>query len=195
LNKPVTLPLLPKATLRLRFDVDQHTDQLQADVYRDSSNTPNPNPEEGAFAGTLSLFQGEQVNVRIIGTGSRDGGFKTFQVIDCAIIARAGIVERSADGDTRFAPPSPFTQAIGASYVLERNFSGFVNPLNTVEREIVQDWKGSLDVGLSSGFWKLSFALTVRIIRGAGAVDEVRVFWQDPEAEVGGPGTLKEGRP
>lgn len=181
-----------QAILRLSFGADQDGSDLSHVVVRDAPTTPNPNPDVGVHADSLYFSPGEQVRVQVIGRAQKGSSFDSFQIIDCVIITRPQVVQRGVGLATKYAAPSPFLQAVGASYSLALDFHAFINPLDKDgERVVVQNWKHTLDVGLTPGMWELSLLLTVRITRGPGSVDEVRVLSFDPETEVGSIGTVK----
>ncbi|MES2317592.1 MAG: hypothetical protein V4631_08870 [Pseudomonadota bacterium] len=188
----------PHVTLKLSFDADQNGSELVHSLVADNPGTPDPNPTHGPYADSLYFAPGEQVSVQITCSGSRAKRFDSFQIIDCVFITRPQVVQRGRDLPTRYAAPSPFLQAIGACfpmaldfYAVADNSGSGIEPIHTDERIVTQYWKRTLDIGLTPGLWSLSFAMTVRITRGLGSVDEIRVFSFDPEAEVGGAGTVK----
>jgi hypothetical protein len=189
-----------KAMLYLHFDVDQTTSSLSYELVRDSSNAPDPQPKTGPHADSLSFVPGEALGIEIAGYGpihatdpSQD--FVSFQVVDCAIVTRPQVIQCGQGLDTAYAVPSPFQQALGACYPLALDFSASASGLETGRRAVTQTWKRTLDIGLTPGIWKLSMVLTVRITRGVGIMDEVRVLSFDPETEVGGNGTMTSPPP
>ena len=196
MTHPRMLEPQAQVTLKLSFDADQNGSGLAHALVRDGSGTPDPNPTHGKYADSLYFAPGEQLSVQVTGSGARKLGFDSFQIIDCVFITRPQVVQRGSDLPTKYAAPSPFQQGIGACYPMALDFyavpgNSGIEPIHTDERIVTQYWKRTLDIGLTPGLWSLSFSMTVRITRGLGAVDEVRVFSFDPEAEVGGPGTIK----
>jgi len=194
-------PAIPQPPARLilevRFDVDQQSDQLSYRLLPDPlfPPEPDPNPRRGGYANALYFKAGEQVTIRVVGGGDKvdkNPGFVSFQIVDCTIITKPQVVRRDKNVRTEYAPPSPFSQALSASYPLALDFSTHVTVDDEKYFELTQNWKQTLDVAYSPGLWELSMVLTVRIIRGVGEVDEVRVFSFDPEAEVGGQGTMPQ---
>lgn len=179
--------------LRISFDADQESEELNYVTLRKTPPTPNPQPNQGGHADSLYLAAGEQLGIQIVCSSAMQHGFASFQIVDCAILTRPQVVQRGPGVKTQFASPSPFLQAIGAWCPLALDFQASVEESANGALVVTQQWKRTLDVGYSGGFWDLSFVMTVRITRGAGAVDEVRVFSFDPECEVGTTGTLKEG--
>ncbi|MES2757702.1 MAG: hypothetical protein V4693_10040 [Pseudomonadota bacterium] len=178
--------------LKISFDADQQSEELNYIALRETAPTPDPQPAQGGHADSLYFAPGEQVAIQIICSGGTENGFASFQIVDCAILTRPQVVQRAPGMRTQFASPSPFLQAIGAWCPLALDFQATIEESATGSLVVAQQWKRTLDVGYSAGFWDLSFVMTVRITRGAGAVDEVRVFSFDPECEVGTTGTLKE---
>ncbi|MGK5027526.1 hypothetical protein [Janthinobacterium sp. RB2R34] len=196
MNQHITLTPPAQSLLHLSFDADQRGSGLGHTLTRISSTTPDPTPRVGVHADGLYFAPGEQLLLRVTASGAAEknnaDAFDSFQIIDCVIITRPQVIQRGAGLASKYSPPSPFLQAIGSCYPLQLDFRATVNPLTHDNVRIVsQDWKGSLDIGVSPGMWDLSLVLTVRITRGPGAISEVRVFWFDPETEVGSTGTMK----
>jgi hypothetical protein len=168
------------STLRVSFDADQISDQLLWSL--DEGGLERP---DGAYAGALRFYPGQSLRLEVSGGATLISGFLSFQIVDCCFITRPQVVNCGAERRTRYAPPSPFLQAVGGSFPLELDFSSRVAEREDLSyRKIVQSWKRTLDIGQSSGRWELSFNITVRIVR-ADQNTEVRVFQFDPESEVG----------
>lgn len=190
-----------KAMLHLHFDVDQTTSSLSHKVVRASNSTPDPNHTTGRHADSLYFAPGETLGIKVIGygkVGTRDPSedFVSFQVVDCAFFTRPGVIQCGQGLDTVYAVPSPFQQALGACYPLALDFTPAAGGILTNgERVVAQTWKRTLDIGLTPGVWRLSLVLTIRITRGPGIMDELRVLSFDPETEVGGNGTLSAPPP
>lgn len=185
-----------KVRLKIHFDVDQESEKLEFKLHEiRASDIPDPNPRRGGHADSLYFVTGDEMHLRITGGGSRDRakgtGFQSFQIVDCAIITRPQVALRSPGVRTQWSPPSPFTQSTGASYQLPIDFAPHVVDDEEDYLAIAQDWKQTLNVGFNHGMWELAFTMTVRIARGGGQIDQVRVLTFDPEAEVGGTGTIK----
>lgn len=180
------------ATLHLQFDADQDFDTLSAHVERQSIPAPNPYPSDGLYANTLLFASNEGVRVDIMGTAILGSTFIRFDVIECALLTRPGIIERTRKGKTRYAAPSLFTGSRAACYLLEDDFSPGAFSDDGQEKKCVRTWKRTLLTVGEPGNWHLSFALTVAIWRDNDAGPEIRVFWRDPESEVGGRGGVKE---
>lgn len=199
MTDPLSTPQNSQVILELHFDVDQEGSDLGHELQRGSPNGGNPNPDTGPHADSLYFATGEQLALKIVGHGTAAEGvapesrFVSFQVIDCVITTRPQVIQRGLGLTTKYAVPSPFQQAVGACYPLALDFSVSASGLVPEgERTVIQTWKRTLDIGVTPGLWELSLVLTVRIVRGVGSVEELRVFSFDPETEVGGNGTLKE---
>lgn len=186
-----------KVLLKISFDVDQETDQLHFTLreIKLPTDIPDPNPSRGGHADSLFFVTGDEMHLHIIGGGKRNKaegtGFQSFQIVDCAIITRPQVSLRYPGMQTQWSPPSPFTRCAGASYQLPIDFAPRVVDDEEDYLAISQHWKPTLNVGFSHGMWELSFTMTVRISRGGGQIDQIRVLMFDPEAEVGGTGTIK----
>lgn len=186
--------------LRIRFDADQETDQLSFKLRQlpgdggEADIAPPPNPRRGANADSLYFNPGDELHVQIVGGGKRNrlanSGFQSFQILQCALITRPQVSLRGPGVRTQWSPPSPFTQSSGAILPLSPDFAPRVVGDEADYLKIAQDWKGSFNVGFNHGLWELSFYLTVKISRAGGQPDQIRVLMFDPEAEVGGTGTL-----
>lgn len=193
-----TLDLPPppaRLVLEVGFDVDQQTDQLAYRLRPDQMfpPQPSPNPRRGGYANSLYFNAGDQVAVQVAGGADKvhgKPGFVSFQIVDCTIITQPQVVRRDTGVRTEYAPPSPFSQSLGACIRLPLDFTTHVTVNSDDYFELTQNSKSTLDVAYSPGLWELSMVLTVRIVRGLGEADELRVFSFDPEAEVGSIGTM-----
>jgi len=196
-DNPTIYPPADLVILEVHFDVDQLGSDLSHTLTRTKPGEQDPEPATGVHANSLYFAPGEQVALRVSGHGKATGvdaesSFVSFQIVDCVIATRPQIVQLGGGQRTRYAAPSPFQQAIGASYTLALDFSATASGLLPGGvRTVTQHWKRTLDVSMAPGLWELSLTLTIRIMRGPGAVNELRVFSFDPEAEVGGNGTMR----
>ncbi len=167
--------------LQVSFDADQISGQLDWKVL------PNCEPLTGRHAGAILFEPGAELGLEVTGYGKPYGDFQSFQIVECCIITRPQVVQiGSKNVPVRYAAPSPFVQGIGASLALENDFDPLppvIDPDGT--RAITQRWKHQLNVNQAPGRWNLSFLLTLRMLRGEGQVQETRVFYFDPESEVG----------
>lgn len=188
-------PAPTQMLLKINFDADQESAQLDYSLVPVGAPTPSPRPDHGPGAGSIYFSPGEELGLQVTCSGDDDKNFVSFQIVDCAFVTLPQMVQRGVGLKTRFASPSPFLQARGAVHPLPLDFHATINPLTAKRRVITMHWKHTLNVGYSPGFWELSFIMTVRILRGLGAVEEVRVLSFDPESEVGTAGTLKTDAP
>jgi hypothetical protein len=170
--------------ISVRFDIDQISSHLD---YSFKSSDESADPTEGRYTGGVFFRQGQHVYVDVTGSGSKASEFSSFQVIDCCIITKPKVTQAGAGIATRYSPPSPFLQSVGAAYPMALDYSSVVsNDAHGQYRHIRQDWKRSLNVAHTGGHWEISLVLTVRILRGDTAAPELRVFSFDPEGSVGG---------
>ncbi|KQQ35995.1 hypothetical protein ASF61_07195 [Duganella sp. Leaf126] len=187
--------------LNIHFDVNQETDQLSfrlRPLHREDEQAADlaaqRNRHRGVHADALYFHPCDEVHLRIVGGGARNRaagtGFGAFQILECALITRPQVAVRGPHVRTQWSPPSPFTQSAGAIEPLRIDFAPHVVADEDNYLEIAQDWKHTLNVGLGRGMWELSFFMTVRILDVDGQNEQVRVLMFDPEAEVGGTGTL-----
>lgn len=191
-NRPAPYPVQqPYATLHLQFDVDQDSDALGMYVERNSSPTPNPYPANGLYANTLFFAPDEGVSVDITATAKVVSTFVRFDVIECAILTRPGITERTPETRTRYSPPSLFTESRAACYLLADDFSLGAPSDDGKNKTLLRSWNKKLFTVHQPGNWQLALALTVAIWRDNQVESDIRVFWCDPESEVGGSGTVK----
>lgn len=179
----------PWMKLSVHFDADQTSSQLD---YAFTSSDGDADPRHGQYMGGVHFQQGQHVYLEVTGCGSKESGYTSFQIIDCCLISVPQLTQIGADVPTRYSHPSPFLQAVGATYNLSLDFDSEVllgesdDPALPSLRRIRQQWKHTLDVGHTKGRWELSFVLTVRILRGEQTLPELRVFAFDPETSVGG---------
>ena len=179
----------PWMKLSVHFDVDQITNQLD---YSFTSCDGTADPRHGPYMGGVHFQQGQHVYLDVTCCGSEKSGFTSFQIVDCCIISVPQLTQIGPKVPTVYSPPSPFLQAVGATYSLPLDFEAKIllgeqgDPAQPPLRRILQEWKHNLDVGYATGRWELSFVMTVRIMRGEGVQPELRVFSFDPESSVGG---------
>ena len=183
------MPVSPWMKLSVHFDVDQITNQLD---YSFTSCDGTADPRHGPYMGGVHFQQGQHVYLDVTCCGSEKSGFTSFQIVDCCIISVPQLTQIGPKVPTVYSPPSPFLQAVGATYSLPLDFEAKIllgeqgDPAQPPLRRILQEWKHNLDVGYATGRWELSFVMTVRIMRGEGVQPELRVFSFDPESSVGG---------
>ncbi|MFM2086276.1 MAG: hypothetical protein RLZZ237_1145 [Pseudomonadota bacterium] len=176
----------PWMKLSVHFDADQITNQLD---YNFTSCDGTADPRHGPYMGGVHFQAGQHVYLDVNCCGSKESGFTSFQIIDCCIISVPQLTQIGAKVPTVYSAPSPFLQAIGATYKFPLDFESQVlmsDPAMPTLRRIRQEWKHTLNVGHTKGRWELSFVITVRILRGDDVAPELRVFSFDPESSVGG---------
>ncbi|GAB2869690.1 hypothetical protein GCM10027277_43700 [Pseudoduganella ginsengisoli] len=175
-----------EVTLTIGFDIDQISDKL---TYKfKGRNGDTPNHPTGLYDNEILLVEGDQLSIEVIGTGAIGRGlgldFSSYQIVDCCFVTLPRVIFALDSKDVRRAPPSPFVQALGASYPLYLDFSSSTVDTKTL-RTVTQGWKKTLDVTSIPGRWAVSLYLTVRIYRGPNFAPEIRVFSFDPECQVG----------
>jgi hypothetical protein len=163
-------------TLHVNFEVDQDSPMLAWYM------TPAID-YDGPYTGAVEFYAGEQVELRVAGSGHPDR-FKSFQILDCCLLTVPQVVYRKPGAVTRYAQPSPFVQSVGASFVFSNDFA-LADGINNGIRTVSQRWKHTLDVSSSVGRWDMSLVLTVKIVRSVEDSTEIRVFRFDPETQVG----------
>ncbi|RZT04560.1 hypothetical protein SAMN05216319_3654 [Duganella sp. CF402] len=181
-------------TLRVSFDAEQISSKLNW-VF-----IPESRPNFGTHAGSILLAHGEVLTVEVVGNGLvKPGGFSGFELTECCLFTRPQVTQVGKNVPTMFAPPSPFLGVKGACYI----FSGQSErgsappPLQAAPEKwltVVETLSDQLVVGPSDGRWEMSFMLTVSI-QWNGAASTNRVFYFDPESEVGDGGHPSNSRP
>lgn len=175
--------------LRVSFDVDQISGKLNWDFL------PRSRPDFGPHAGAILLPPGEHLHLEVIGNGKCASGYLSFEIVDCCLFTRPQVVcTGPAYARTQFAPPSPFVGLPGASYALPLKFTTQEGPHEQIDnyRSVVKHWEHRLTVGNTLGRWETSFIMTVHITRIGQDTPEARVFFFDPESEVGDGGHPSE---
>ncbi|MBB5610681.1 MULTISPECIES: hypothetical protein [unclassified Janthinobacterium] len=188
------LPAPNQLLLKISFDADQGSSQLDYELSPVLHAHSEPELGQGLGTGSGSIYfsPGEEVGLQIICSGDSDNHFQSFQIVDCTFITQPQVVQRGTGLKTWFAAPSPFLQARSAVHSLPLEFrASVVDNGESNRRAVIMDWKNTLNIGYNPGFWAMSFVMTVRIMRTAGMVEEVRVLSFDPESEVGNTGTMK----
>jgi len=181
-------------TLRVSFDAEQISSRLNW-VF-----IPESRPDFGTHAGSILLDHGEVLSVEVVGSGLvKPGGFSGFELIECCLFTRPQVVQLGGSVRTAFAPPSPFVGVKGACYT----YSGKTRPgpapaalPGATEQwlTVVETLSDQLTVGDSDGRWEMSFLLTVSLL-WHDAPSTRRVFYFDPESEVGDGSHPSNGRP
>lgn len=182
----------PLMALTARFDVNQIDDGINwtfADL--ESAIEDTPSPVEVQWNGDIQFSAGQQFRIAITASDKDKTGFDSLEVVDCCIITRPHILSCGQDQRTYYAPPSLFasssSQQLGALYRIEPSaftvHSSGIGP--ETGKRLTLLWDGHLTVGPYNGSWEISFYLTVRIKRAGDQSDQLRVFYFDPEAEIG----------
>ncbi|SFU29632.1 hypothetical protein [Pseudoduganella namucuonensis] len=183
-----------QCTLSVSFDAQQLSSQLNWQF------EPNSLPWYGGNAGAILFNPKEQLSVEILAFGSKASGFDGFKVIECAILTRPQITRLTPGEAVRFASPSPFDGATGACVLMEGfspepalGQSAFAERLRQPGYSMYGlQSDGFLTVAKAPGRWDLSFYLTVELAF-AGREPVRRVYYFDPESEVGDGGHPTDG--
>lgn len=179
-------------TLTARFDVNQIDDGINwvfADL--DSALDTAPSPVEAQWNRDIQFSAGQEFKIAITASDKDKTGFEALEIVDCCLITRPQIISCGPNQRTHYAPPSLFasssSQQLGALYRIEPSaftvHSSGIDPEQGKKLTLL--WDGHLTVGPYNGVWELSFYLTVSIKRADGEPDQLRVFYFDPETEIG----------
>lgn len=182
----------PLMALTARFDVNQVDDGIDwlfTDI--DSAIGVDRSPEEPCWNRDIIFSSGQDFRIAITASDKEKTGFESLEVVDCCVITRPRIICCGENVRTRYAPPSIFIdnsgKQLGALYQIEPSafsvHSTGIEPTNG--RKITLLWDGHLTVGPYNGFWEISFYVTVSIKRIGEESAQLRVFYFDPEGEVG----------
>lgn len=182
----------PLMTLTARFDVNQINDGIDW-VFADlvSAIETVQSPVEAQWNRDIQFSAGQEFKIAITASDKDKTEFDSLEVVDCCLITRPHILSCGPNQRTRYAPPSLFasssSQQFGALYRIEP--SAFTVHSSGIDPEkgkrITLLWDGHLTVGPYNGLWELSFYLTVRIKRIGDESEQLRVFYFDPETEIG----------
>lgn len=176
---------VPPMILAVDFDVDQLSTQLR---WRFDRADGNGNPKRGRAAGSIYFTTGEEFRIRV--TAGSSAPFETFEVIDCCLISLPQVVQQGPGVRTLYAPPSPFADLDGKPVtggtcaIPGSQFMPVAAQSDGEYRQVAREWGGYLKAGEITGRWDLKMVLTVRIVGLDGSAND-RVFWFDPETEVG----------
>ncbi|PFH08510.1 hypothetical protein BCF11_0865 [Collimonas sp. PA-H2] len=177
----------------VNFDVDQISAKL------DWSTSGGSKPPTGPHSGSVFFNQGDQVGIVVTGGGSLIQNpeyrppLKSFEITDFTIITRPQIVQCGQGLLTTYAPPSLFSDCLTACLRLPLSFDEKTSDKHHY-REITQTWTPPappappfppLTIGKQNGRWEVSMYITVKIYREGVATPFHRVFYFDPEGEVG----------
>lgn len=182
----------PLMTLVARFDVNQIDDGIDW-VFTDieSVDSADRTPNNPQWNRDIDFSAGQNFRIAIAASDQEKTGFESLEVVDCCVITRPRILCCGTGVRTYYAPPSIFVDSggnqLGALYKIDPSafsvHSTGVDP--TKGRRVTLLWDGHLTVGPYNGFWEISFYLTVSIKRVGEDVAQLRVFYFDPEGEVG----------
>lgn len=182
----------PLMTLTARFDVNQIDDGVNwifADI--DSAINTEHTRVEAQWNRDIEFSAGQEFRIAIAASDKDKTGLESLEVVDCCLITRPHILSCGPNQRTRYAPPSLFSsqssQQLGALYRIEPSaFSVHSSGIDPEKgKRITLLWDGHLTVGPYNGFWELSFYVTVRIKRTGDEPEQLRVFYFDPETEIG----------
>lgn len=182
----------PLMTLTARFDVNQIDDGIDwlfADI--ESGMNSDRSTAEVQWNRDVAFSAGQEFRIAITASDRDLTGFESLEVIDCCLITRPQILSCGRGQRTHYAPPSLFVSSssseLGALYRIEPSaftvHSSGIGP--DKGKRITLLWDGQLKVGPYNGRWELSFYVTVRIKRAGDQSEQLRVFYFDPETEVG----------
>ena len=181
----------PLMALTARFDVNQiddGVDWLFADL--DLATNADRAAAEVNWNGDITFSTGQEFRIAIVASDKDKTDFESLEVIDCCMITRPNVLSCGPDARTYYGPPSLFIdpdgEQLGALYRIDPSaFSVLSTGLEPEKgRRVTLLWDGHLKVGPYNGLWEISFYVTVRIRRTDGT-DQLRVFYFDPEGEIG----------
>ena len=182
----------PLMALTARFDVNQVDDGIDwAFTDIESVGTINRTPGDPQWNRDIDFSAGQAFRIAVTATDHDNTNFESLEIVDCCIITLPQILCCGTGIRTWYCPPSLFVdnegQQLGALYRL--NPSSFSVHSTGVDpekgRRVTLLWDEHLNVGKYNGSWELSFFLTVRIKRSGEKMEQLRVFYFDPETEVG----------
>ncbi|OFA02610.1 hypothetical protein [Duganella sp. HH101] len=182
---------LPLMTLSGTFDVNQRSDRMDWE-FLDIGAVPGQPPQPGGEHWNSDVFfsAGQSFCIALTATDNQLTGFQSFQILDCHLITRPQILRCGKDELTLYAPPSPFVDAAGDTLNAVCPIAGtdFLPLSSTQPNGSTQQtmlWANSLTVGGINAHWEMSLYITVSIQRAWSEQQQLRVFYFDPESEVG----------
>lgn len=187
------MKLLPLMTLSASFDVNQASDRMDWE-FLDIGVEPRRLSKSSGKSWNSDIFftAGQSFCIALTATDEHSTNFESFQIIDCCLISRPRILRCGRKELTLYAPPSPFVSVagspLGALYPILG--SAFIPIMSTSSKDDGANWQtmlwdGSLKVGDINAHWELSLYVTVSIQRAWQDRPQLRVFYFDPESEVG----------
>jgi len=179
-------------TLTASFDVNQVDDGIDwvfADI--DSAINSEHSSSEPYWNRDINFSAGQVFRIALNATDRDKTNFDSLEVIDCCLITRPRILSCGPDVRTHYGMPSLFVneegKQLGALYKIDPSafsiHSTGVDPAKG--KRVTLLWNGELTVGPYNGFWDISFYVTVRIKRAGEELEQLRVFYFDPEGEIG----------
>lgn len=182
----------PLMTLAARFDVNQVDDGIDW-IFTDINSveevdSPSCDPH---WNRNIEFSAGQDFRIAIVANDHEKTGLESMEVVDCCIITRPRIISCGPGVQTRYGPPSLFVNnndtPLGALYQIDPSaFSVHGSGIDPAAgRKITLLWDGHLTVGPYNGFWELSFYVTISIKRAGQDSAQLRVFYFDPETEIG----------
>lgn len=197
-----SLPSKP-AILTVSFDVDQISAILAFKLERANLTDipPPPQPVKGLFANSLYFERDEEVRLVIVAGGADDkdkskakGKFRSFKIVDACMTTLPRIVNSTQLPPTIYvSAPSPFQDVRSANYHFGHDFHETSDIYSPEEkyRRVTNEYRKKLRTIKGIGKWEISVVLTVEIERHDSDKKDIRVFWFDPESEVGSSSTIK----
>lgn len=182
----------PLMALTARFDVNQIDDGIDW-VFTDieSVGVADRTPEDPQWNRNIDFSAGQEFRIAIAASDKEKTGFESLEIVDCCVITRPQILCCGTGVRTWYGPPSLFVDAndeeLGALYRIDPSafsvHSTGIDPANG--KRVTLLWDNHLTVGKYNGSWELSFYVTVKIKRAGEDIAQLRVFYFDPETEVG----------
>ncbi|MGF6273808.1 hypothetical protein ABIB38_002186 [Massilia sp. UYP11] len=182
----------PLMALTARLDVNQVDDGIDwifSDI--DSIGSADRTATDPHWNRDIVFSAGQEFRIAIAASDQDKTGFESLEVIDCCVITRPQILCCGKGVRTNYAPPSLFVDSdgkqLGALYKIDPSaFSVHGTGIDpTKGRKVTLLWDGNLKVGPYNGFWEISFYVTLGIKRVGEDKIQLRVFYFDPEGEVG----------
>lgn len=183
----------PLMTLAARFDVNQVDDGIDwefSDI--DFATNREHASLDQCWNRDIEFWAGQNFRIAVTASDKEQTGFESFEVVDCCLVTRPRIIRCGPGLRTWYAPPSLFVddsgKQLGAICQIEPSaFTalGDSNEQSANGRRITLLWDGNLNVGPYNGFWELTFYITVSIKRIGEDTAQLRMFYFDPETEVG----------
>lgn len=191
----------PLMTLTARLDINQVDDGINwlfSDI--DSISDIECTSGDPQWNRDINFSADQEFRIAIVASDQEKTNFDSLEVVDCCVITRPQILSCGPNIRTWYGPPSLFVDShgtqLGALYRIDpAKFSVHSTGMSPATgRKITLLWDGHLIVGKYNGFWDLSFYVTLSIKRTDEDTPQLRVFYFDPESEVGN-GTKPPGAP